>query len=202
MHFVSSLFALAAVFLLVHANPLDTRAAESTKCYTTHTGYFEIIDHPFGLSKDHHVVYPATTAAPKFKVHFQLTRYGKAEPFIYWGRILVEESAGVKANQCLTTTPSSTPRILYAKLADCGSETNPAAAQSWSYLDEDFGKVISFAGQDKCTYKSGSVSGYIVDPKSKDGFEPLTTKDTHLVKIGCDDVPDRGVGYFTLSGLN
>ena len=74
----------------------------------------------------------------------QLTRYGKAEPFIYWGRVVAVETASVKANQCLTSTPSSTSGIVYAKLADCGSNSDPAADQSWAFLDDDFGKEIIF----------------------------------------------------------
>ena len=73
MHFASALFAFAAAFLLVGATPLDTRSAESSKCTTTQTGYFEEGPSPFGLNTDHHIVYPATTNAPKFKVHFQVS---------------------------------------------------------------------------------------------------------------------------------
>ncbi|KAF7979950.1 hypothetical protein HWV62_40388 [Athelia sp. TMB] len=142
------MFAFAAAFLLAGATPLDGRSAESSKCYTTHTGYFEEGPSPFGLNSGHHVVYPATTDAPKFKVHFQrctqLTRYGKVTPFIYWGRIVAVEGGRVKANQCLTSTPSSTSGILYAKLADCGNDSNPPTDQSWSFITDDIGRVILF----------------------------------------------------------
>ena len=74
----------------------------------------------------------------------QLTRYGTAADFEYWGRIVASETESVKANQCLTSTPSSTSGILYLKLADCGSEYVPAPDQSWAYMDDDFGKEILF----------------------------------------------------------
>ncbi|KZP20538.1 hypothetical protein FIBSPDRAFT_1044806, partial [Athelia psychrophila] len=148
LNFATPLLALSASILLAGASPLDARAAESTKCTTTHTGYFEVGTAPFGLSADHHVVYPAAANAAKFKVEFQrcpqLTRYGTASSSNYWGRLVAVESSTVVANQCITSTPSSTSGILYAKLATCGSEYVPAADQSWVYMDDDFGKEILF----------------------------------------------------------
>ena len=75
MHFTTTLLGFTAAFLLAGATPLDTRAAESTVCTTTETGYFDVGPAPFGLSADHHVVYPAASNAPKFKVHFQASAF-------------------------------------------------------------------------------------------------------------------------------
>ncbi|KZP21660.1 hypothetical protein FIBSPDRAFT_931469 [Athelia psychrophila] len=197
MRLASTLMALAATSLLVGATPVDELAADSTACYTTHTGYFEGFE-PFGLSADHHVVWPPGENGAQFKVHFQrcpkLTRYGEAQSFDYWGRLLASETSTVGANQCVTSTPSSTDGIIYLKLATCGSAYVPPASQSWEYVDGDFGKLMWFVGQ--C---NGEQSGWLSDPNSTNG-DPLTTKGTHIVKISC--INTSGESSFTLSGLN
>jgi len=199
MRLASALTALAATFLLVVATPVDERAAESTACYTTHTGYLlGDVDSPFGLSADHHIVWPSGKDGPEFKVHFQicpqLTKYGKDEPFVSYGRLLASETSTIGANLCVTTTPSSTSGIIYLKLATCGSEYVPPSTQSWEYQNDDFGKLMWLVGE--CT---GQQSGWLSDSKG----HPLTTKNTHILKVSClDDSGASGISSFTLSGLN
>lgn len=171
LNFATSLLAFSTSLLLAGASPLDARAAESMKCTTTYTGYFEAGPGNFGLSTSNYVVFPAAAHAPEFEVSFQvcissllsharqilmcnvdiaiqrcpqLTSYGTAEDYAYWGRMVAVESSTVAANQCLTSTPSSTTGIINLELAPCGSEYVPPANQSWAYMDDDFGKEMLF----------------------------------------------------------
>lgn len=61
------------------------------------------------------------------------------------GRIVAIKTKSIKANQCLTSSPlAGSKGVLYAKLAPCGSDTEPPTNQSWAYRDSDGLKEIDY----------------------------------------------------------
>ncbi|KAF7982660.1 hypothetical protein HWV62_27115 [Athelia sp. TMB] len=184
----------------VHGQPNSEYASNmgsdvgNTKCHTTRTGYFHAgTSHwALGISGDT-IHWPVKADAKPLRVQFQrcpqLTQYGTPTGSNYWGRIVVVETveaASMKANQCLTSSPSSTVGILYLKITNCGSEDVPAPDQSWVYSDKSPGNEIFFAGF--CSKQSGYAA-------ESDGKPSMTH---NSVTIGCVDNPGVAIGFFTL----
>lgn len=67
LQLISVFFAISS-FVCLHAAAFEPRA--STKCYTTHTGYFEAGAQEFGLNAYNQVIYPADDT--KFKLSLQV----------------------------------------------------------------------------------------------------------------------------------
>ncbi|KZP27288.1 hypothetical protein FIBSPDRAFT_853529 [Athelia psychrophila] len=190
--------ALASVLVAAQAVTIADRSADSTECFTTHTGYL-VEDKDFGINSENLIVWPYNATNPKIKLSLQACpqlspTYGAyIYPTQYFGRLVAVATSTIPANQCLTATPSpSNANILHGKLQACGSAYVPAADQVWGYTENDFGNEILFAGQTGCSDGTGTI----VDSTAGD---PVVTKGSSLWQLQCIDQPG-GASTFGLSG--
>lgn len=63
--------ALASVLVAAQAVSLADRSADSTECFTTHTGYL-VEDQDFGINSDNLIVWPYNATNPKIKLSLQV----------------------------------------------------------------------------------------------------------------------------------
>ncbi|KAF7984901.1 hypothetical protein HWV62_10909 [Athelia sp. TMB] len=189
---LASAIALASLLAAAEAANVGSRAAASTECFTTHTGFL-VEDKDFGINSENLIVWPYNATNPKIKFSLQACPQlsGYEYPGQYQGRLVAVATDTIPANQCLAVTPSpSNANIYHGKLKACGSAYKPAADETFLYQDNDFGNELLFSGG--CSDGTGTIVDNTVG-------DPVVTKGSNLWQLQCISQPG-GASTFSLSG--